>query len=184
MVHGYGRLRRHSWRSRLPEIGAWRAGTASPLGAGFTVLTTAAYSTFLYQFDGVPGPSIAATQKYDSATDLWVSVNRIPTLRQTAGVGPSVGHAMAVTAGNLIFVMGGGPPILGSLYKNEAYSPITDTWATKTSMPDRHTGGGIGATSSKVHVASGWQNLLRLDIYDVATNSWTAGAPSCGLCFV
>ncbi len=88
---------------------------------------------------------------------------------------------MAVTVGNLIFVMGGTPPTTGSLYKNEAYSPITDTWATKTSMPDRHTGGAIGATSSKVYVASGYQNQYRLDIYDVATNLWTAGAPSCGL---
>ncbi len=85
--------------------------------------------------------------------------------------------------GNVIFVMGGAPPG-AARSKNEAYYPVTDTWMTKQAMPTFYVGGAIGATSSKIYVASGYPNLVTLHIYDVPTDSWTAGAPSCVLCFV
>ncbi len=180
MDHGYGRLRRHSWRSRLPEIGAWRAGKASPIGTYQKVtLITAAYSTFLYQFDAGPsGPdAFAKTQKYDTVTDLWASVAKIPTNRYNLAPTSSntFGSALAATVGTAIYVLGGTNPGTG-LVRNEAYYPVTDTWATKQAMPGHHAGGAIGATSTKLYIAGGYPATSNLHIYDAAADTWALGA--------
>lgn len=151
---------------------------ASPGGPNRAYVITASYSTFLYQLDGYPGPF--PTNKYDTNTDRWASVNLLPTVRSGNIAG---GNAAAATVGNAIYVCGATPPT-PAVTKMEAYYPVTDTWATKQAMPGTHVGGAIGATSSKIYVASGYPNVLTLHIYDVAADLWTAGAPSCVLWFV
>jgi hypothetical protein len=157
------------------------AARASPIGAaGKTTLITAAYSTFLYQFDAGPSPSdaLAKTQKYDTVTDLWASVRKIPTNRYTlaAGLANTYGSALAATVGTAIYVCGGSPPSAVNV-KNEAYYPVTDTWVTKQAMPGLHSGGAIGATSTKIYIAGGFPAQSTLHIYDAAADTWAIGGP-------
>jgi hypothetical protein len=155
------------------------AAKASPIGFYKITLITAAYSTFLYQFDAGPASSdaLAKTQKYDTVTDLWASVAKMPTNRYNMGASPSTtyGSALAATVGTAIYVCGGSPP---SVYntRNEAYYPVTDTWATKQAMPGLHSGGAIGATSSKIYIAGGYPAQSTLHIYDAAADTWAIGA--------
>ncbi len=153
------------------------AGTASPIGIGKVTLITAAYSTFLYQFDAGPGSgdALAKTQKYDTVTDLWASVAKIPTSRYPMSSSPTYGSALAATVGTAIHVCGGTPPST-VLVKNEAYYPVTDTWMTKQSMPGLHSGGAIGATSTKLYIAGGYPAQSTLHIYDAAADTWALGA--------
>jgi hypothetical protein len=149
----------------------------SPIGPGYDTLTTASYSTFLYQFDASPGFP-ANTQKYNTDTDLWVPVKRIPSVRQ----GPTAfgtGGAAAATVGNAIYVCGGAPGSVPNTaaIKTEAYYPETDTWTSKKDMPAMKAGFAIGASSSKVFAANGGTSLA-LYIYDVATDAWANGAPT------
>ncbi len=157
------------------------AARASPIGPWKTTLITAAYSTFLYQFDAGPSSSdkLANTQKYDTVTDLWASVAKIPTNRYNlaASAATVYGSALAATVGAAIYVCGGSPPTT-TLVKNEAYYPVTDTWATKQAMPGLHSGGAIGATSTKIYVAGGYPAQNTLHIYDAAADTWAIGAPS------
>jgi hypothetical protein len=155
------------------------AAKASPIGPCKQTLITAAHSTFLYQFDAGPASSdaFAKTQKYNTVTDLWASVAKIPTSRYNIAAGNShaYGSALAATVGTAIYVCGGSPP---SAYntKNEAYYPVTDTWATKQAMPGLHSGGAISATSSKIYIAGGYPAQSTLHIYDAAADTWALGA--------
>jgi hypothetical protein len=148
-----------------------RAVRNSPLGVGYHTTTTGSYSTFLYQFDSAPNPSFLFTQKYDTVTDLWVSVKRLPTLRNTQGT--AVGSAGAATVGNAIYVCGGATPPAAAGAAAEAYYPVTDTWTTKRAMPGTKGGPSIGASSSKVFVTGG--PTATFYIYDVTTDAWAAG---------
>jgi hypothetical protein len=168
----------------MPEISVRgvRAVNKSPLGAaGVSTLTTGSYATFLYQLDGQPFP--AATLKYDTTVDTWASVNRIPTARGSL----ANDNALAATVGDAIYVCGGngngngnGKGDANAKLTVEAYYPLTDTWAIMPNMPQEseHAGGVIGATATKIYVAGGLPSTSakRLDIYDVATGTWTRGA--------
>jgi hypothetical protein len=176
VVHGYGlRAATRGVPAARSRCVAW-AAKASPIGPGKDTLITAAYSTFLYQFDAGPASSdaLAKTQKYDTVTDLWASVAKIPTSRYP-GLATTYGSALAATVGTAIHVCGGTPP---SAYntRNEAYYPVTDTWATKQAMPDLHSGGAIGATSTKIYIAGGYPAQSTLHIYDAAADTWALGA--------
>ncbi len=160
-------------RASMPEgsVRGVRAVNKSPVESpGHNTLTTGSYSTFLYQLDGQPFPAV--TFKYDTTVDTWASVNRIPTARESA----ANANALAATVGDAIYVCGGQN---NAKQKVEAYYPLADTWSIKQDMPQSHAGGVIGATATKIYVAGGMvpnSSAKRLDIYDVATNTWTTGA--------
>ena len=147
---------------------------ASPGGPNRAYVITASYSTFLYQLDGYPSPSFA--HKYDTNTDRWASVRKIPTTRSGQISG---GNAAAATVGNAIYVCGATPPT-PAVTKMEAYYPVTDTWATKQNLPASHAGGALAASSTKLFFASGFvppygvQNTLH--VYDAAADTWALGA--------
>lgn len=60
------------------------------------------------------------------------------------------------------------------------FNPTTNTWSTRRPAPRYHRLGAAGVINNKFYVAGGFkgdQPVAALDIYDPATNSWTAGAP-------
>jgi hypothetical protein len=138
-------------------------------------MTTGSYATFLYQFDGFSTFPRTNGWKYDTTADTWASIKAIPTARASQ----ANQNAMAATVGDAIYVCGG----VNANKKVEAYYPLTDTWATKQDMPQAHVGGAIGATATMIYVAGGAPapNSKKLDIYDVATNTWTTGVCACVL---
>jgi N-acetylneuraminic acid mutarotase len=102
----------------------------------------------------------------------WVQKAPIPTARRAPG---------AVEVGEKIYVIGG----CGGPRANEEYNPATNSWATKTSLPQpkrRGMGAVAGAVNGKVYFMGGHQGpppgqtVNFNDEYDPTTNSWTTKA--------
>jgi hypothetical protein len=156
-----------------------RAGSGLYLvGASFDSPTTPAVS--LYIVTGNPGTE---HQKYNMATDLWVTRNQIPTSRQ-AGASSSCGGggASAAALGSThIYVVGSGfaPPLTyGEL--NEQYTILTDSWTSRKSMPFGRSGPAAAASGSKLFVAGGCvlplaSSTSKLEVYDASTDAWVTG---------
>jgi hypothetical protein len=158
--------------------------------AGLYYVASAAYAsspsatTFVYLLDGFdPSPlwTWAATYKYDTLTDVWTAVKKIPTVRALSA---NEQGAMAATAASNIYVMGGGSTELGvpaNRLKHEAYSPLTDSWTTKANMPAGYVGGAIGVwgaspSAGTILVAGGYPAVVTLHLYNAAQDAWRAGA--------
>ena len=157
------------------------AVNTSPL-SGFSYVTTGVYSTFVYTLDASPYSYIPATQKYDTQTDVWVSTNRIPTLRDIGNGGHG---AAAATLDDKIYVIGGGTTSTTKV-KNEVYSTLTDTWTTKASVPSSgYNGPFIGVWGgTTIIVGGGGPASNYVHKYTPATDGWVTGArPSLrGMC--
>jgi N-acetylneuraminic acid mutarotase len=154
-----------------------RAVNQSPLGGGFTYVATGVYSTIVYTLDALP--YFAATQKYNTQTDVWESTNRIPT-QPRAGSGTYGAYgAAAATLDDMIYVIGGGPTATTKV-KNEVYNTLTDTWTTKASVPSSgYSGPFIGAwggTTLIVGGGGGGRLLNYVHKYTPATDGWITGA--------
>jgi hypothetical protein len=158
--------------NNLPEAGSG----LYLVGASFDSPT--AFS--LYIVTGYPGTE---HHKYNMTTDLWVTRNQIPTVRQ-AGVSSSCGGggASAAALGSThIYVVGSGfaPPLTyGKL--NEQYTILTDAWTSRKSMPSGRSGPAAAASGSKVFVAGGCTlpaagKTSKLEIYDASTDAWVTG---------
>jgi len=143
-----------------------RAVKRTPI-TGLAFVATGVYSTVIYTLDAYPSTGFPATQKYDTQSDTWVCTTRIPTLRTTSTT--SYG-AFAATLGDKIHVIAGGPLSLTKT-KNEVYSPVTDSWTSKVSVPTGYNGGFVGAWDAAIVVGGG----ISMHKYAQATDAWTTG---------
>jgi hypothetical protein len=75
-----------------------------------------------------------------------------------------------------IYLIGGYDPNNSSsrLTLNEVYDPATDSWTTKTPMPNITYGCISAVVDNKTYFISG---LSRVQIYDAETDTWSLGAP-------
>ena len=113
--------------------------------AGLAFVATGVYSTVIYTLDAFPSITFPATQKYDTQSDSWVCTTRIPTLRMTES---SSYGAFAAALGDKIHVIAGGD-IRETKTKNEVYSPVTDSWTSKVSVPTEYNGGFVIAAGAQ-----------------------------------
>jgi hypothetical protein len=69
----------------------------------------------------------------------------------------------------------------------KVYDPVTDGWSLKAADPVLRGQTAAGVINNKIYVAEGWDGQFgsdansptnALEIYDPATDSWTAGTPS------
>ncbi len=143
-----------------------RAVKRSPL-AGISYVATGVYSTVIYTLDANPYTGFPATQKYDTQSDTWVCTTRIPTQRTTSTT--SYG-AFPATLGDKIHVIAGGP-LATTKTKNEVYSPVTDSWTSKMSVPTGYNGGFVGVWDAAIVVGGG----SSMHKYAQAIDAWTSG---------
>ncbi len=114
------------------------------------------------------------TQKYNTLQDVWLSTNRIPTQRGTSS---TTYGAAAATLADKIYVIGGGSAA-PTKRQNEVYSTLTDTWATKASVPSAgYSGPFIGAWGgTTLIVGGGGPTSNYVHKYTPATDGWITGA--------
>jgi len=150
----------------------------------------------LYLFGGfVPVPNASApgsvevqghAWEYDPAADAWRELAPMPTRR---------GSPVAITVGNLIYVIGGAAPNPGaptaiissrgpsrSLSTNEAYDPVTNQWVEKSPMPTPRNHMFAGAVNGKIYIIGGRipnqyvsvaaTNIDVVEEYDTVTDQW------------
>ncbi len=131
-------------------------------------VTMASKGNFVYILDNF---SPTKSHKYNAGTDLWISVNTIPTARSG-----NEHNANAGTVGNKIYVLGGLSPTAASI-KNEVYDTTTDTWATKAACPHGRAGAAMVSKFGKIFVAGGYNVVASAHIYSPSTDSWATRAP-------
>lgn len=111
--------------------------------------------------------------RYDPATNKWVTLQAGPPARRAPWMVESGGY-LYVGGGSGIRVNTGNPPTV-DLWR---YNPTTNTWAQLTG-PATSTGFSLaGAIAGKIYVLRATQRLENIDIYDIATDKWSAGALS------
>jgi hypothetical protein len=162
----------------------------SPLQTGVSHLATGSYGGFIYTLDGYESPlnDLPSTQKYSTLTDTWTSVHRIPTARAKGPSGAGMA-AVAATAGSRIFVIGGTAGKTTSQKTVEVYSPGTDSWETKKSLPIATGDAFVGVVADKslanmtIIVGGGGNSSSLSDIlahvhrYDANSDDWITGMP-------
>jgi N-acetylneuraminic acid mutarotase len=114
--------------------------------------------------------------EYDPATNTWTVKTPMPTWR--AGFGIAVYQDRIYVIGGLI----SGYPNYTATGINEVYSPATDTWETKTSMPTSRGDAHANAVDGKIYLISGstggpYSTVALNEVYDPETDTWTTKEP-------
>ena len=147
-----------------------------PLSGQQYYIATASAGDSVYVLDNKYDNPSSSSHKYSAATDVWATINKIPTWR-----GATEHGASAATVGNRIYVMGGLASTANA--KNEAYDTQTDTWATKAALPVGRAGAAVGVRANKIYVVAGYSLLSSMHVYTASADAWTSGAIRSDLCF-
>lgn len=114
-----------------------------------------------------------AAERFDPATGAWSPIAPLPTERN---------GATGCEVNGRLYVVGGNQGL--DLSTVEAYDPSADAWTTCAPIPVARSWAGACALNGKLYVVGGYATtaavspwLDRLDIYDPATDTWSAGPP-------
>ena len=139
-------------------------------GATATPLNTAVKGTVP---SAPPTLDLTETPEEVEVTIQWLEVAPMPT--------PRCLGATAVVD-NIIYTIGGlesgsQTGLLGRVV--EAYDPVANKWTTKASLPEGRFNMPAAACNGKIYIFGGVDTKLKVvdtvDVYDIATNTWTAG---------
>lgn len=119
------------------------------------------------------GPSIAAVEAYDPATNTWTTKAPLPTPRRGLG---------AVTGPNgIVYAIGGSPragfgdPFVTTV---DAYDPATNTWSARAPMPTARAYHAVAlGADGLIYAMGGLGTETTVDVYDPMMNTWRAGPP-------
>lgn len=130
-------------------------------------LATAVLNGKIYVIAGYrdmnPPRSTTTVDVYNPATDTWVTLNPIPS--------PNNHNAAAVAAGRL-YSFGG---LSRTTY---VYNPVNDSWTPVASMIYGHSNTpAVGVINDKIYCAGGLSAGNAMEVYDPATDTWTALPP-------
>ncbi len=136
----------------------------------------AALNGSIYVFGGGNslGDYVIETEVYDPINDTWSIKASIPSPR---------GEMACAAVNGKIYVIGGYNPALpsssnppGALNIVEEYDPESDTWITKSPMPDFRSTISASVINDKIYVTGDWPTASgELNVYDPATDTWTTG---------
>ena len=107
---------------------------------------------------------------YDPSTDTWKEKTPMPTRRH---------GAYMVAVGGKIYVIGGmgdEKDMWKTLSVVEMYDPKTDSWETKTSLPEPKDGFGISVIHDKIYAVGGFSDsnvVNTVYVYDPKLDSWS-----------
>jgi N-acetylneuraminic acid mutarotase len=107
---------------------------------------------------------------YDTSTDSWEEKTPMPTRRH--------GAFMAAVGGKIYVIggMGDEKDIWKTLSVVEMYDPKTDSWETKSGLPEPKDGFGISVILGKIYAVGGFSHshvVNTVYVYDPKLDSWT-----------
>jgi glucose/arabinose dehydrogenase/N-acetylneuraminic acid mutarotase len=161
---------------------SWSAGPSLPAAyAAVENPAAVALDGKLYLFGGSTDAfsgAVASAAVFDPATSVWTMLASMPTAR---------GGAAAEAIGGMIYVAGGMDASGASLASLEVYNPATNAWSSAAPMQIRRDNPGSAAIDGKLYTFGGRTRnadgttlngtLSNVEMYDPATNTWTARAP-------
>ena len=169
-----GYIGSHITENAIYDIATNTWTTGAPLPAAQSG-SNVAYNGKIYDFGGNPGPQ-AAVEIYDIATNTWSAGAAMPV---------ATTYGRAVVAGNFAYMVGGITTVtVASVYR---YDFAANTWATMAPLQTARTSEELMASpdGSKLYAVMGGDASFftgvplaqSVEIYDVATNTWTYGNP-------
>ena len=145
----------------------WTASTVYPIPVMDEPVVTV--GTNMYTFSGVTNAALVATSyKFDGTT--WSTIAALPV---------AVEFASAVTDGTNIYIMGGVNGAGNAVKTLRRYNVATNTYTNLAAFNTNVWGATAAYLNGKIYKFSGNTNTgvtNVLEIYDIATNTWTAGA--------
>ena len=129
----------------------------------------------------VPVPLV---EMYDPATDAWSARSPMPTARFWLAAAAVNGKIYAIGGSQYPGTQMSGPRI-EALNAVEEYDPVSDTWATRSNMPNRIMKHKAAVVNGKIYVIGGVLNNVEgqmittglVEAYDPLTDSWETKAP-------
>jgi N-acetylneuraminic acid mutarotase len=167
-----------------PKTDSWTLKT--PMPTSRVRFTIAQYQDKVYAIGGITGYDSSsgkslitgANEMYDPATDTWTTKISMPTPR-TSMQANTVNGKIYVVSGLVDNLAPSGPALTNV---TEVYDPSTNVWTTAEQIPTPVFSYASAALDGKIYVAGGEKQAgeqspftSALQIYDVATNSWSTG---------
>ncbi|MBM3598569.1 MAG: hypothetical protein FJX35_10175 [Alphaproteobacteria bacterium] len=154
------------------QTGSWSKGAAMP--SQRSEIAAAEVGGKIYVVGGFGGE--LELEIYDPATDRW---------SRGAAVPRSVHHAAAVGLNGKLYLIGGyehhGWAPVAAVHE---YDPATDRWRTRAPLPTARGALAAAVLDGRIHAVSGvgdvggvWRNTPAHEVYDPATDRWSALAP-------
>lgn len=143
--------------------GEWRFGAS--LLVPRQELATAVLNGKIYVIAGYDedGRSTNTVQVYNPATDSWALAQPLPV---------SNNHNSAAVAAGKLYAFGG---VSNTTY---VYDPINNSWSSVATTNFGHAEtAAVGVINDKIYMAGGFSANTALEVFDPATNTWTALAP-------
>lgn len=168
-----------------PSADIWVSKT--PMPTPINGFATATYQNKIYVFGGINGTDpntgypvpTEISQEYNPATDTWETKASMPT--------PRGGLQANVVNGKIYLISGGlktnsdGPIVPNISNANEAYDPLTNSWATMATIPTPAEYYASAVVDNKIYVIGGMESIQPggdlTQIYDPETNTWSTGQP-------
>ncbi|MEP7226284.1 MAG: kelch repeat-containing protein [Gemmatimonadales bacterium] len=153
----------------LDRVEAYNATTdtwspVAPLPSPRAWIKASAIDGNIYVPGGYDASSIptATLYVYSPSTNGWTTKKEMP-----------VASAFNLTDayGGKLYVLTGQCESCGGAQRLYRYDPVTDAWSNLADPIRDHSKGAMAVIDGKLYAA--WGNTSSLDVYDIATNSWT-----------
>ena len=166
-----------------PETNTWTSKTPMPTprySFGIAVFQNKIYCIGGATHVKSDGYVTNVNEVYDPSTDTWENRTSMPNPRS---------DLEATTVGNKIYLIGGlarGDPrmfiVKNYTSLNEVYDPSTDSWTTKTPIPNATAYYASAVVDDKIYVMGGegrsTSGILYVNqVYDAKTDTWSLAAP-------
>jgi Kelch motif protein/HYDIN/CFA65/VesB family protein len=151
------------------------ATAAAPCPPGWT-------GTCIYALGGSSGGALATAEWYNPATSVWNPLPPMSTARQQLGA--AAAPCPTPQTGTCVYAVGGFTPgpVIHALV--EVYNPATGTWGPAAPMLTPRSQLAVvaapcPATGTCIYAVGGFNSgeLSTVEVYNPATNTWTAVAP-------
>ena len=145
-----------------PGVCSWGFGPAFPIPINNEAITSLGGN--LYSFGGTTTGNVQVANAYKFDGTTWTPIAPLPQ---------ALAGASAVNDGTSIYILGGFTGAVGhnNVYR---YNPGANSYTTLAPLATASAGHGAAYLGGKIYKFAG--STTATEIYDIATNQWTAGA--------
>lgn len=158
-------------RAAACTIGTWQPATPATLARSRPALAYSGSTGLFYLIGGEisGGDRTTSVEAYDPSTDSWSSAGSLLT---------GVSNIGAATVEGFVYIPSGATPF-ATVADMQRFDPSTGTTTALTPLPTAVFGAGVAAQDGKVYVFGGntGSSSATNQIYDIASDTWSAGAP-------
>jgi N-acetylneuraminic acid mutarotase len=143
--------------------------TLSPMPTSRGGVATAFLNGKLYAIGGYNGSILSKVEVFDPVTGQWSVGQSLPN---------GAGFATAIATNGKILLFGGKNSGNARINQVLEFDPATNQWTSKASMPTARSRVELILVSGKIWAIGGTSDvssLNKVEIYDVAANSWSTG---------